>query len=105
MTLTATRPASANTAAAQAVARRAMIDSQLRVSGVNEEWVLAAMARDDGPSRVSVVAARLGVSPNYANQYRQRLLGAQLVRPAGRGLLDFAVPYLREHLRETHPGG
>lgn len=45
MTLTATRPASANTAAAQAVARRAMIDSQLRVSGVNEEWVLAAMAR------------------------------------------------------------
>ena len=26
-------------------ARRAMIDSQLRVSGVNEEWVLAAMDR------------------------------------------------------------
>lgn len=26
-----------------AAARRAMIDSQLRVSGVNEEWVLAAM--------------------------------------------------------------
>lgn len=45
MTLTATRPASANTANTQATARRAMIDSQLRVSGVNEEWVLAAMAR------------------------------------------------------------
>ena len=28
-----------------AVARRAMIDSQLRVSGVNEQWVLTAMAR------------------------------------------------------------
>ena len=27
------------------VARRAMIDSQLRTSGVNEPWVLAAMAR------------------------------------------------------------
>lgn len=41
MTLTVTRPASTDTAAA----RKAMIDSQLRVSGVNEEWVLAAMAR------------------------------------------------------------
>ncbi len=44
MTLTATRSASTDTTAAQASARRAMIDSQLRVSGVNEEWVLAAMA-------------------------------------------------------------
>ena len=36
----------ADTAAAAADgARRAMIDSQLRTSGVNEPWVLAAMAR------------------------------------------------------------
>ena len=28
-----------------AAARRAMIDSQLRVSGINQEWLLAAMAR------------------------------------------------------------
>lgn len=41
MTRTETRPAS-DTALA---ARRAMIDSQLRTSGVNEPWVLAAMAR------------------------------------------------------------
>lgn len=39
MTLTEERPAAANEAA-----RRAMIDSQLRTSGVNEPWVLAAMA-------------------------------------------------------------
>jgi protein-L-isoaspartate(D-aspartate) O-methyltransferase len=37
MTLTETRPAND-------AARRAMIDSQLRPSGVNEPWVLAAMA-------------------------------------------------------------
>lgn len=45
MTLTEDRPATA-----QAEARRAMIDSQLRTSGVNEPWVLAAMdsvARED----------------------------------------------------------
>jgi hypothetical protein len=61
---------------------------------------LHAMARDEGASRIAVIAARLGVSANYANQYRQRLISAQLIRPAGRGQVDFAVPYLREHLRE-----
>ena len=40
MTMTGQRPA-----ASSAEARRAMIDSQLRTSGVNEPWVLAAMAR------------------------------------------------------------
>jgi protein-L-isoaspartate(D-aspartate) O-methyltransferase len=40
MTLTENGPASALDAA-----RRAMIDSQLRTSGVNEPWVLTAMAR------------------------------------------------------------
>ncbi len=40
MTLTQRRPA-----ATAGTARRAMIDSQLRTSGVNEPWVLAAMAR------------------------------------------------------------
>lgn len=39
MTTTQDRPASASEGA-----RRAMIDSQLRTSGVNEPWVLAAMA-------------------------------------------------------------
>ncbi|MCB2072751.1 MAG: protein-L-isoaspartate O-methyltransferase [Novosphingobium sp.] len=39
MTITEERPAAASEAA-----RRAMIDSQLRTSGVNEPWVLAAMA-------------------------------------------------------------
>ena len=41
MTLTEERPAPAGFEAA----RRAMIDSQLRTSGVNEPWVLAAMVR------------------------------------------------------------
>lgn len=39
MTLTADRPIATDFAAA----RRAMVDSQLRVSGVNEEWVLSVM--------------------------------------------------------------
>ena len=47
-------------ATASAEARRAMIDSQLRTSGVNEPWVLAAMARvpreDFVPEQAKVAA-------------------------------------------------
>jgi protein-L-isoaspartate(D-aspartate) O-methyltransferase len=45
MTLTENRPTDATTGGASEAARRAMIDSQLRTSGVNEPWVLAVMAR------------------------------------------------------------
>lgn len=44
MTMTGQQPAAAEPTASDA-ARRAMIDSQLRTSGVNEPWVLAAMSR------------------------------------------------------------
>jgi protein-L-isoaspartate(D-aspartate) O-methyltransferase len=45
MTLTENRAPLSSSGAASDAARRAMIDSQLRTSGVNEPWVLAAMAR------------------------------------------------------------
>lgn len=61
---------------------------------------LAAMATDDGPSRMRDIAGRLGVSQVYAGQYRLRLIAAELIRPAGHGHVDFALPYLREWLRE-----
>lgn len=61
---------------------------------------LVAMAHDDGPSRMADVAARLGVDANYASQYRLRLLAADVIRPAGRGLVAFELPYLRDYLRE-----
>lgn len=61
---------------------------------------LAAMATDDGPSRMADIAARLGSGPNYASQYRLRLIAAGMIRPAGHGYVDLAVPYLRDYLRE-----
>jgi hypothetical protein len=61
---------------------------------------LLAMAEDDGPSRMADIQRRLEVDVNYASQYRLRLIAAELIEPAGRGYVDFALPYLREHLRE-----
>lgn len=60
---------------------------------------LMAMARDDGPSRTSVVAERMGESMDYANIYRQRLLDEHVIKVPARGTVDFAIPFLREYLR------
>jgi len=62
---------------------------------------LAAMAADDGPSRMADVASRLGKDANYTSQYRLRLIAAEVIASAGNGHVDFTVPYLREYLRDN----
>lgn len=63
------------------------------------------MSHDDGPSKMGDVARRLGVDVNYASQYRLRLIAAELIHPTKRGYGDFALPYLREHLRDRNAAG
>jgi len=69
------------------------------LSDVDRTFLLA-MAQDDGPSRMSDLAGRLNVDSNYAGQYRLRLLAAELIESAGHGKVTFAMPYLRDYLRE-----
>lgn len=69
------------------------------LSAVDRTYLLA-MAQDDGRSDNGEIARRLGVSATYGNVYRRRLIDAALIEPVGRGRVDFAVPYLREYLRE-----
>ena len=61
---------------------------------------LAAMAVDDGPSKMADVASRLTADANYASQYRLRLIAADMIHAAGHGHVDFTLPYLRDYLRE-----
>lgn len=61
---------------------------------------LAAMAVDDGPSRIADVAQRLGVTGTYAGQYRIRLLAAEVIETRGHGLVTFTIPGLRDYLRD-----
>lgn len=60
---------------------------------------LREMAVDDGPSRISDIAERLGVDSNYATKYRSRLLAAELIIAPARGYIDFELPYMRTYLR------
>lgn len=61
---------------------------------------LLAMARDDGPSKMADIQECLGVDANYASQYRLRLIALDLIESTRHGYVDFALPYLREYLRE-----
>ena len=59
---------------------------------------LRAMAVDEASSRVSEVAGRMGVTVDYAQKYRKRLIGGGVIESEGRGYVGFAVPYLRDYL-------
>lgn len=61
---------------------------------------LLKMAEDDGPSHIRDIAERLGESTKYAGVYRRRLIDAGVIHEAGRGRIMFAVPHLRQYLRE-----
>lgn len=67
------------------------------LSDVDRSFLLA-MARDEGPSRIDDIRARLNVAPQYANSYRQRLLDAGMIVQPSRGVVNLALPYLREYL-------
>ena len=71
----------------------------LRALPESQRGYLAAMAEDDGPSSTGEIATRLGITMQHQNVYRTRLIERELIAAAGHGRVDFALPYLREHLR------
>lgn len=72
----------------------------LSIASEIDRSFLLAMAKDDGPSKMADIQKRLGVNANYASQYRLRLIDAELIAATGHGRVDFALPYLRDYLRE-----
>ena len=45
------------------------------------------------------VAERMGVTSDYAQKYRRRLIDAGVIESPRRGYVAFAVPYLADYLR------
>ena len=84
---------------------RVVIEAALSTASPRDLDVLRAMAEDDGPSTAGDIGARIGARPNTVGNYRTRLIDAGLIEPAGYGLVRFAIPGLREHLRQPpHQG-
>ena len=91
-------------ASARADFERDVCQTSLAALSRQDVAFLLAMAKDDGASRVAKVAERLGVSFDYAQKYRKRLIDAGVIRPALRGEVTFAIPYLRNWLQAANWG-
>lgn len=58
----------------------------------NDRRFVRAMAADDGPSGIAALRERLGMSSQQANNYRHRLMLAGMIRPVGRGYVEYVYP-------------
>lgn len=63
-----------------------------------DESYLRAMAELGGECRTAEIAAKMGVSADYGQQYRRRMLDAGLIEAPRHGVVRLCVPYLREYL-------
>lgn len=64
---------------------------------------LTMMAQDEGVSRLSDIAQRLGKTTDYARVYRNRLRKAGMVITSGRGEVAFAQAFARDWVRRSAP--
>ncbi|ADK28879.1 ATP-binding protein [Corynebacterium pseudotuberculosis] len=64
-----------------------------------EMQFLIKLAEAEGPANFNELGAELGIPGSQPSTYRRRLLDRGVIVATGRGRADFALPYLREHLR------
>lgn len=87
---------------AHAAMGESVIVPALRGLSARDRDYLLAMAVDDGEAVTAAVAERMGSTTSAAGRQRARLLDAGIIVAPGRGVVDFAIPRMREHLR-AHP--
>jgi AAA+ ATPase superfamily predicted ATPase len=69
------------------------------LSKIDRQFLLA-MTEDEDESAISDIAKRLGVTTNYAGQYRLRLIEQGVIVPVDKGTVTFSLPMLKEFLIE-----
>lgn len=76
-------------------------ETSLAALSEKDKEFLIAMAAFPESAQTRELAEKMGVTSDYAQKYRRRLLDAGIIKEAGFGRVDFAVPYLREWLVRT----
>ena len=84
---------------------RTVIEAALSTASRKDLDFLHAMSIDEGPTASGEIGHRLGAKPNTVANYRSRLIAVGLIEPAEYGHVTFAIPGLREHLRNIAPRG
>ena len=60
---------------------------------------LKAMSEDEKESTIKDIGKRLGTDSAYVQRYKSRLLQAGVITQSKRGIVEYAVPYLKEYFR------
>lgn len=99
-TITLADAQSAHGRAITAVERRVISRVYQDLSEKDQEFV-KAMAVDEGRSRMADIVQRMGVSNQYVQVYKKRLVESGYVQADGRGHVVFSLPYLGDYIRST----
>jgi DNA-binding MarR family transcriptional regulator len=76
-----------------------ILDATLFELSPKDMEYLNAMLEDEGASKTSDIAARMGVSASYAGQYKRRLAKLGVITEARRGEVDFVMPMMKRYMR------
>jgi len=68
------------------------------LSNRDREFVFA-MSDDENSSLIADIGVRMQKEKNFLSLYRNRLISAGIIKPAGHGVLQFCYPYMREFLQ------
>ena len=81
--------------------RSAILEATLADLSDTDIAFLRAMLPDHLPSRTSVIAQRMNISPSQASHYKRRLVLQGVIAECGRGLVEFSMPMLKSLLDDT----
>ena len=72
------------------------------LSGLSERDIdfLKAMSQDEQYSALKDISSRMGVEAAYTQKYKTRLCQAGIIEQPRRGIVKYAVPYLREYIQK-----
>ena len=69
-----------------------------RLPGKQIDYLVAMVRCGEGPVATGEIARQMGADPTAVSSYRRRLIDAALIESPSYGLVDFAIPYMREYL-------
>lgn len=85
---------------ARAELKDRVLDATLAELSKGDVAFLRAMAEDDGETDRAALTKRLGRTSGYVSTYKKRLLDAGVIEEPRRGVFTFALPGMRECVRE-----
>lgn len=75
-----------------------MLTTTHRELSPGDKRFLAAMLKDEGSSRGSDIAQRLGKGTNYVSTYKRRMLKQGIIEELPDGTFEICIPFFRDYL-------